>query len=91
LASCWGSPASSTSYHLRQLAKHDFVREVEGKGNRQGAVVGAAALVAWAASRGTRPEEAVRQLEAAALRRDELNLLRADMLGAAHSGLPPQR
>src|SRR6476661_3785730 len=24
--------SGSTSYHLRQLAKHDFVREVEGKG-----------------------------------------------------------
>jgi hypothetical protein len=48
-------------------------------------------LVAWAESRRARPEETVRQLEAAALRRDELNVLRADMLGAAHSGLPPRR
>jgi DNA-binding transcriptional ArsR family regulator len=27
-----GESSGSTSYHLRQLAKHDFVREVEGKG-----------------------------------------------------------
>jgi DNA-binding transcriptional ArsR family regulator len=27
-----GESSGSTSYHLRQLAKHDFVREVQGKG-----------------------------------------------------------
>ncbi|HVX07878.1 helix-turn-helix domain-containing protein [Humibacter sp.] len=28
-----GESSGATSYHLRQLAKHDFVREVEGKGS----------------------------------------------------------
>ncbi|WP_278235221.1 helix-turn-helix domain-containing protein [Isoptericola sp. AK164] len=32
LAELVGESSGSTSYHLRQLAKHDFVREVEGKG-----------------------------------------------------------
>ncbi|MEN8581750.1 2-nitropropane dioxygenase [Arthrobacter sp. KBS0703] len=69
-------------------------RSVPGSAYRRASFIETAAvrvgsgLVAWAESRRTRPEEVVRQLEAAALRRDELNLLRADMLGAAHSGLP---
>ncbi|MFV2144721.1 helix-turn-helix domain-containing protein [Isoptericola sp. G70] len=32
LAELLGESSGSTSYHLRQLAKHDFVREVEGRG-----------------------------------------------------------
>jgi DNA-binding transcriptional ArsR family regulator len=32
LADRLGESSGATSYHLRQLAKHDFVREVEGKG-----------------------------------------------------------
>ncbi|TJY71412.1 helix-turn-helix transcriptional regulator [Arthrobacter sp. CAU 1506] len=32
LAERLGESSGSTSYHLRQLAKHDFVREVEGRG-----------------------------------------------------------
>jgi DNA-binding transcriptional ArsR family regulator len=32
LADRLGESSGSTSYHLRQLAKHDFVREVEGRG-----------------------------------------------------------
>jgi DNA-binding transcriptional ArsR family regulator len=32
LAERLGESSGATSYHLRQLAKHDFVREVEGKG-----------------------------------------------------------
>ncbi len=32
LAELVGESSGSTSYHLRQLAKHGFVREVEGKG-----------------------------------------------------------
>ncbi|MDO8152404.1 winged helix-turn-helix domain-containing protein [Isoptericola sp. b408] len=32
LAELVGESSGSTSYHLRQLAKHQFVREVEGKG-----------------------------------------------------------
>ncbi|MCK0117873.1 helix-turn-helix domain-containing protein [Isoptericola sp. S6320L] len=32
LAEMVGESSGSTSYHLRQLAKHDFVREVEGRG-----------------------------------------------------------
>ncbi|WP_407316726.1 helix-turn-helix domain-containing protein [Isoptericola halotolerans] len=32
LAELVGESSGSTSYHLRQLAKHDFVREVEGRG-----------------------------------------------------------
>jgi DNA-binding transcriptional ArsR family regulator len=32
LAGLVGESSGSTSYHLRQLAKHEFVREVEGKG-----------------------------------------------------------
>jgi hypothetical protein len=72
-------------------------RSVPGSAYRRASFIEAAAarvgsgLVAWAESRRARPEETVRQLEAAALRRDELNVLRADMLGAAHSGLPPRR
>lgn len=72
-------------------------RSVPGSAYRRASFIEAAAvrvgsgLVAWAESRRARPEEAMRQLEAAALRRDELNMLRADMLGAAHSGLPPRR
>jgi len=33
LAERLGESSGATSYHLRQLAKHDFVREVEGRGN----------------------------------------------------------
>jgi hypothetical protein len=72
-------------------------RSVPGSAYRRASFIEAAAvrvgtgLVAWAESRRARPEATVRQLEAAALRRDELNVLRADMLGTAHSGLPPQR
>ncbi|MEE1621559.1 ArsR/SmtB family transcription factor [Zafaria sp. Z1313] len=33
LAARIGESSGSTSYHLRQLAKHDLVREVEGKGS----------------------------------------------------------
>ena len=33
LADRLGESSGATSYHLRQLAKHDFVREVEGKGS----------------------------------------------------------
>lgn len=32
LAELVGESSGSTSYHLRQLARHEFVREVEGKG-----------------------------------------------------------
>ncbi|BCT76969.1 transcriptional regulator [Sinomonas cyclohexanicum] len=32
LAEILGESTGSTSYHLRQLAKHDFLREVEGRG-----------------------------------------------------------
>src|SRR5690606_24427705 len=32
LAELVGESSGSTSYHLRQLARHDFVREVAGKG-----------------------------------------------------------
>src|ERR671916_1466944 len=32
LAGLVGESSGSTSYHLRQLAKHGFVHEVEGKG-----------------------------------------------------------
>ncbi|WP_277209551.1 winged helix-turn-helix domain-containing protein [Isoptericola croceus] len=32
LAELVGESSGSTSYHLRQLAKHDFVQEVEGRG-----------------------------------------------------------
>jgi hypothetical protein len=46
-----------------------------------------AGMVQWAERRRVVPEEAVRQQRDAALRRDELNLLRGDILGAAHSGL----
>lgn len=46
-----------------------------------------AGLVEWAERRRTLPEETVRQRRDAARRRDELNLLRGDVLGAAHSGL----
>ena len=46
-----------------------------------------AGLVEWAERRLVVPEETVRQQQDAARRRDELNLLRADVLGAAHSGL----
>ncbi|MFC7850052.1 2-nitropropane dioxygenase [Arthrobacter sp. NPDC057388] len=46
-----------------------------------------AGLVEWAERRRAVPEEAVRQQRDAARRRDELNLLRSDVLGAAHSGL----
>lgn len=33
LAERFGESSGATSYHLRQLAKHGFVREVEGKGS----------------------------------------------------------
>ncbi|MDQ4491152.1 helix-turn-helix domain-containing protein [Sinomonas sp. ASV486] len=33
LAEILGESTGSTSYHLRQLAKHDFLREVEGRGS----------------------------------------------------------
>jgi len=33
LAARLGESSGATSYHLRQLAKHDFVREVEGRGS----------------------------------------------------------
>ena len=33
LASRLGESSGSTSYHLRQLAKHELVREVEGRGS----------------------------------------------------------
>ncbi|WP_207457305.1 helix-turn-helix domain-containing protein [Herbiconiux sp. SYSU D00978] len=33
LAERLGESSGATSYHLRQLEKHDFVREVEGRGN----------------------------------------------------------
>jgi len=33
LAARLGESSGSTSYHLRQLAKHDIIREVEGKGS----------------------------------------------------------
>lgn len=33
LAEMLGESTGSTSYHLRQLAKHDFLREVEGRGS----------------------------------------------------------
>lgn len=33
LAERLGESSGATSYHLRQLEKHDFVREVEGKGS----------------------------------------------------------
>lgn len=33
LAERLGESSGATSYHLRQLAKHDLVREVEGRGN----------------------------------------------------------
>ncbi|MFE4544511.1 2-nitropropane dioxygenase [Arthrobacter sp. NPDC056727] len=46
-----------------------------------------AGLVEWAERRRVVPEEAVRQHRDAARRRDELDLLRGDILGAAHSGL----
>jgi hypothetical protein len=46
-----------------------------------------AGLVAWAERRRVVPEETVRQQRNAARRRDELALLRSDILGAAHSGL----
>ena len=46
-----------------------------------------ASLVEWAERRRAVPEETVRQQRDAARRRDELNLLRGDALGAAHSGL----
>ena len=46
-----------------------------------------AGLVEWAERRRAVPEEAVRQQRDAVRRRDELNLLRGDVLGAAHSGL----
>jgi hypothetical protein len=46
-----------------------------------------AGMVQWAERRRVVPEEAVRRQRDAALRRDELNLLRGDILGAAHSGL----
>lgn len=46
-----------------------------------------AGLVEWAERRRVVPEDAVRQQRDAVRRRDELNLLRDDVLGAAHSGL----
>lgn len=46
-----------------------------------------AGLVQWAERRRVVPEEALRQQRDAARRRNELNLLRGDILGAAHSGL----
>jgi len=46
-----------------------------------------AGLVEWAERRRVVPEEAVRQQRDATRRRDELNHLRGDTLGAAHSGL----
>jgi DNA-binding transcriptional ArsR family regulator len=33
LAELLGESTGATSYHLRQLAKHDFLREVEGRGS----------------------------------------------------------
>ncbi|GHG46876.1 transcriptional regulator [Sinomonas cellulolyticus] len=33
LAEILGESTGSTSYHLRQLARHDFLREVEGRGS----------------------------------------------------------
>ena len=35
LAERLGESTGATSYHLRQLAKHNFVREVEGRGTRR--------------------------------------------------------
>ncbi|MDP9692881.1 UNVERIFIED_ORG: hypothetical protein J2X79_000410 [Arthrobacter globiformis] len=49
------------------------------------------ALVEWAERRRAVPEETVRLQREAARRRDELSLLRGDVLGAAHSGLLPSR
>jgi hypothetical protein len=46
-----------------------------------------AGLVEWAERRRVVPEEAVRLQREAERRRNELNLLRGDILGAAHSGL----
>ena len=46
-----------------------------------------AGLVEWAERRRVIPEETLRQQRDAARRRDELALLRGDVLGAAHSGL----
>jgi hypothetical protein len=46
-----------------------------------------AGLVDWAERRRVVPEEIVRLRRDAARRRDELSLLRGDLLGAAHSGL----
>ena len=46
-----------------------------------------AGLVEWAERRRAVPEEALRRQRDAARRRNELNLLRGDILGAAHSGL----
>ncbi|PNH80860.1 2-nitropropane dioxygenase [Arthrobacter sp. AFG20] len=46
-----------------------------------------AGLVEWAERRRLVPEETVRLQRDAARRRDELSLLRGDLLGAAHSGL----
>jgi hypothetical protein len=46
-----------------------------------------AGLVEWAERRRVVPEETVRLQRDAARRRDELSLLRGDLLGAAHSGL----
>jgi hypothetical protein len=46
-----------------------------------------AGLVEWAERRRVVPEESARQHRDAARRRDELSLLRGDLLGVAHSGL----
>jgi hypothetical protein len=46
-----------------------------------------AGLVEWAERRRVVPEETARLQRDAARRRDELSLLRGDLLGAAHSGL----
>ncbi|WP_395404983.1 2-nitropropane dioxygenase [Arthrobacter sp. UC242_113] len=46
-----------------------------------------AGLVAWAERRRAVPEETARLQRDAARRRDELTLLRGDILGTAHSGL----
>ena len=35
LAERLGESTGSTSYHLRQLAKHEFIREVEGRGTKR--------------------------------------------------------
>ena len=50
-----------------------------------------AGLVEWAERRRAVPEETVRLQRDAARRREELSLLRGDVLGAAHSGLLPSR